>query len=128
MTLHEEVTQAFCAPGCMAITTNVAGFSELVQFGAWRIGCVLYHERISSLHPVKKMERHLETDEAFILAGGNATLFLGEDLYAVQMQPGIVYNVKKGMWHAITVDEAAQVFVIENEGTGPENTQYHYFE
>ena len=42
-----------------------------VKFNTWRIGFIKYAERFSM---VEYLERHLETDEAFILLDGEATL------------------------------------------------------
>ena len=47
-------------------------FKSVMQFEGWKIGILRYGERFSEY---KTSERHLKTDEAFILLEGEATLY-----------------------------------------------------
>lgn len=47
------------------------GFNVMMKFGVRRIDFIKYAERFSK---VEYLERHLETDEAFFLLDGDATL------------------------------------------------------
>ena len=96
-------------------------FKAVTQFEGWKIGILRYSERFSSF---KVEERHLETDEAFILLEGNATLYEEKKPYI--MEKCKVYNVKKGLWHHIVVSEDATVLVVENSNTTKENTERKY--
>ncbi len=50
------------------------GYRPLVDFGSWRVA---YLRFIDELIPDKitRLERHLETDEVFVLLNGEAVLF-----------------------------------------------------
>ena len=84
----------------------------------WKVAYLGYCERFGSL---TGMERHLETDEVFVLLRGEATLYVEEAVFP--MEQGVVYNVKKGEWHHIVVSEDAAVLVAENSDTTPDNTE-----
>ena len=64
------------------------GFSIAVDTENWRVGIVNYSEKIDiSTGPVK-IEKHMFTDEAFILGYGRGNLYIGENLQPVEMEPG----------------------------------------
>ena len=73
------------------------------------------------------LERHLKTDEVFVLLSGKATLYVHDDAVdrteSTEMQPLKVYNVPRNTWHHIVVSEDASVLVVENRGTAKENTE-----
>ena len=71
-----------------------------------------------------RLERHLLTDEAFILLKGQAVLYTDKE--QIQMQTSVVYNVPKGEWHHIVVTEDADVLIVENSETGDENTEIKF--
>ena len=89
-----------------------------VQFEQWQVAYLGYCERFASL---TGMERHMLTDEVFVLLQGKAVLYLEEA--QVEMEQGVVYNVKKGEWHHIVVSPDASVLVVENRNTTLENTE-----
>lgn len=93
-------------------------FKVVKEFEGWKIGMLKYSERFSEL---KQMERHLETDEVFILLDGKATLYTEDE--SCDMESGTVYNIAKGVWHHITVSRDALVLVVENSDTSKENTE-----
>ena len=74
-----------------------------------------------------KLERHLLTDEVFVLLSGSAELVIGLDMKHIPLETGKIYNVKKGAWHNILIEKDAKVLIVENHNTGLENTEYHYF-
>ena len=77
---------------------------------------------------IPRIERHIETDEVFVLLEGEATLIIGKELTKIPMCRHKVYNVPKAVWHHITVNEGARVLIVENQDTCRENTEYIYFE
>lgn len=89
-----------------------------VEDGPWKVAYLGYCERFSKFG---ELERHLHTDEVFVLLRGSAILY-GET-EQTQMQPGVVYHVPKGEWHHIVVSEDAAVLVVENSNTSAENTE-----
>lgn len=99
------------------------GFKVAAEYGEWKVGMLHYNERFSRLG---EMERHLLTDEVFVLVSGRATLYT--DSEAVEMEQGSVYTVPAAVWHHIVVSEDASVIVVENRNTSIENTEKRYFE
>ena len=100
-----------------------AGFKVMIESGEWKVGMLHYSERFSRLG---EMERHLLTDEVFVLVSGKATLYTESE--AVEMEQGPVYTVPVGVWHHIVVSEDTTVIVVENRNTSIENTEKKYFE
>ena len=74
------------------------------------------------------MQRHNETDEVFVLLAGRCILFIGEgidtitSIAAVDLEPGKLYNVKRGVWHSHTLSAEAAVLVVENRDTTIQNS------
>ena len=93
-------------------------FKVLMQFEDWKIGFLRYSERFSQF---RQMERHMKTDEAFVLLSGEAVLYTEDE--HIQMQMNTVYNIPKGEWHYITVSRDATVMVVENSNTCMDNTE-----
>lgn len=96
-------------------------FRPLVVFDAWRIAALNHGPHFECL---RRLERHLQTDESFVLLAGEATLHIGEDAKAVPMSIGAVYNVRKGTWHTIVTRPGARCLVVENADTSRDNTEY----
>ena len=77
---------------------------------------------------ITDMQRHLETDESFILLQGRAVLFAaaGEDrpgeLEHYVLQPGTIYTVPRNIWHTQAMTEDAKILLVENSGTVAENS------
>ena len=70
---------------------------------------------------VEQLERHMLTDEAFILLEGHAKLYDEENVY--EMETGKIYNFRKGEYHHVTIEEDGLVMVVENVDTCPDNTE-----
>lgn len=97
-------------------------FKRLVEYGEWSVAFLRYAERFSRLI---YFERHLLTDEVFVLLNGSATLFIRTDdgIQEICMEKEKVYNVRCGVWHQINVSKDATVLVVENRNTTKENTE-----
>ena len=100
---------------------NVEGYDRTLTFATWRVAILNYADRFDN---IAYLERHLMTDEVFVLLNGTAELLIGETGTKVQLGPCRLYNVKAGTWHNIRVSRDAKVLVIENSDTGKENTEY----
>jgi hypothetical protein len=70
------------------------------------------------------MERHMKTDEVFVLLCSEAALYIGDGREKVTMEIGKVYNVKVATWHNLCMKEGSQVLIVENDDTCRENTEY----
>ncbi len=105
-------------------STNSEGYTPLVRYDAWRVAIVNSCERLLEENLVKA-ERHLKTDEVFILLCGGAKLFIGKERTSYTLEIGKVYNVKLGAWHSISLNPNSSVLVIENDDTSSYNTEYY---
>ncbi len=105
------------------------GYQPLVDFGAWRVAILRYHDELLPEN-LDKMQRHNETDEVFVLLAGHCILFLGQgtdqvtNIQAVDMQPLKLYNVKRAAWHTHTLSKDASVLIVENRDTVLENSPF----
>ena len=99
------------------------GYKTVLNSGDWRIGMIRWAERFDPAN-FTRVERHLLTDEAFILLSGKATLVFGDGDDRFEMQPETIYNVPVGEWHHVLLSKDALVMVVEKRGTGLENTEY----
>ncbi|MFZ3151623.1 MAG: hypothetical protein WA116_08075 [Anaerolineaceae bacterium] len=105
------------------------GYQPLIDFNCWRVAFLRY---LDDLEPAKinLVEKHLETDEVFVLLAGQGVLFLGAgdeeviELIPEIMQPCQLYNVKKNVWHTILLSRDATVLLVENRDTSVENSDY----
>lgn len=90
--------------------------------GTWKIGFLRASRRFTTLG---FWERHLLTDEMFVLLGGTATLYTKDKsgITPVPMRQETVYNIPREVWHHIIVSTDATVLVIENSDTCQENTE-----
>lgn len=104
-------------------TYNGEDFMAVLTTKGWKIGLLKYSERFSSL---SVWERHLKTDEVFVLLSGTAILYIKDTdgvIKQEKMKIGTVYNVPAMEWHHIVVSEDATVMVVEDSDTSKENTE-----
>ena len=102
------------------------GYQPLVARDGWRVALVNACDRLRE-DRIAKLERHLETDEVFVLLHGAATLHIDREMRPCPLEPLKTYTVPKNVWHCITMEDGAAVLVIENDNTGPDNTEYIFF-
>lgn len=99
------------------------GYRRMVDGPKWTVASLNYAARFDEAN-FSILERHLLTDEVFVLLTGKATLVIGEECKRVPMEPIKAYNVKAGEWHHIFVEPDTRVLVIENSDTSKENSEY----
>lgn len=105
------------------------GYKPLVVYGEWRVAILRF---VDSLQPdrIDSMERHIGTDEVFVLLRGQGVLIIGGNGAQVDrilpqvMEPGEIYNVKRDVWHTILLTRDASVLIVENNDTGEHNTEH----
>ena len=103
------------------------GYKRMIDGPKWTVASLNYAARFDEAN-FEKLERHLLTDETFVLLCGEATLVVGEDCERVPMEPTKAYNVKAGEWHHIFVKPGTRVLVVENSDTSKANTEYRSVE
>jgi len=103
------------------------GYKPVVDYMEWRVAMLNYCEELE-LQNLKTMQKHMESDEVFILLKGNCKLFVGgngesiKEIDAIQMEAMKLYNVKRGVWHTHTLDREGSVLIVENRNTGNSNS------
>ncbi len=108
--------------------TLEAGYHPLVLRSGWQVAQL--NDR-ADLHAdsLSEIERHTETDEVFVLVRGHATLIEATVLEGVhfectQMEQGVVYNVPRGVWHAIRTEPGMLVIIVERDGTHLQDVEH----
>ncbi|MGE5072160.1 MAG: hypothetical protein ACM3MF_01925 [Anaerolineae bacterium] len=105
------------------------GYRALVDSGGWRVAVLRFQDGLLPEQQAS-MERHLETDEVFVLTKGRGVLILGgngqlADGFAMQvMEIGKVYNIRRSTWHTVALSRDASVLIVENQDTGTHNSEY----
>lgn len=105
------------------------GYKALVDYGGWRVA-ILRFERGMLPENQTSMERHLDTDEIFVLVKGKGLIVLGgngpdaDNLVLQTMEPGKIYNIKRNAWHTLSLSPDASVLIVENRDTGRHNSEY----
>lgn len=105
------------------------GYSPVVDFAEWRVAVLNYSNDLLPGN-ITAMQRHDETDEVFVLLRGRCILFIGEgdkkvtDIFAENMQPFKIYNIKKSVWHTHTLSRDAKVLIVENRNTTLDNSPF----
>lgn len=105
------------------------GYSPVVDYAEWRVAVLNYSKDLLPGN-ITAMQRHNETDEVFVLLRGCCILFIGEgdkkvmDIFAENMQPFKIYNVKKSVWHTHTLSRDAKVLIVENRNTTFDNSPF----
>lgn len=105
------------------------GYSPVIDYGAWRVA-ILNHSPDLRPENLNTMQRHNETDEVFVLLCGRCLLFVADgdetasEIYAENMKPYRVYNVKKAVWHTHALSKDAMVLIVENRDTTFDNSPF----
>ncbi len=108
---------------------NEEGFRPLIAFEGWRVAILNY---IDEIHPRnnRRMERHLQTDEVFLLLRGRAVLLLGgngaglDGVFPQPLESSKLYNVRRNVWHTVLMSRDASLLIVENRDTGELNSEY----
>lgn len=107
------------------------GYNPYLIDKDWQVAQLNFEDG-QGFYDLKKVDKHLDTDEAFILKKGLAVLIAAEiikdeiEFEVIRMQEGVLYNIPKGMWHNIALSPEAEVFIIENSNTHLSDFEYHY--
>ena len=103
------------------------GFHVLHTYGSWSVAVF---NRTSSAESVVKMQRHLATDECFLLSTGGGTLITADEqqdgnlvFSLMKLEKGKLYTVPKGTWHAHSLQPCTTLFIVEDSFTSLLNTE-----
>ncbi len=108
---------------------NEPDYMPLIDYQNWRVALINYTDDLIP-NRIDRMQKHIETDEVFVLMTGRCILFLGEGedtvtlVHAVDMEPYKAYNIKRGVWHSHTFSKDARVLIVENRDTVEANSPF----
>lgn len=102
---------------------NGEEYLRLVNNAKWTLASLNWAPRFDEAN-ITELERHILSDETFVLLQGSATLLMGEKAEPVKMESLKYYNVRAGIWHHIIVSKDARVLVAESANTSKDNTEY----
>ena len=110
--------------------TLAAGYHPLVLSSGWQVAQLNDREDLHA-DSLAEIERHTETDEIFVLVRGHATLIeatLSEGVHfeCTHMEKGVVYNVPRGVWHAIKTEPGMLVIIVERDGTHLQDVEHRH--
>ncbi len=101
------------------------GYEPTMNFGEWRVAFMNYADALSA---ITKYERHMLTDEVFVLLEGKAALVVGEEKNVYKMEKFKIYNVKKATWHGTAMSPDAKILIVENHNTSADNSEKVFFD
>jgi hypothetical protein len=102
-----------------------AGFQGFVSHRGWLVALMNWEPRFDPAN-IGQVERHNKTDEVFVLTHGHAILFVDNDgaIQAIEMEPGLIYNVTAGTWHSVIGHHDTSWLIVESNDTNSGNSDY----
>jgi mannose-6-phosphate isomerase-like protein (cupin superfamily) len=102
-----------------------SGYKPLVFAPGWQVALMNW-EPLYDLENVGEIERHNHTDEVFVLLTGRAVMFVvtPAGVQVEDMQPGVIYNVRKGVWHNLVSTRDASWLIVEDRDTHVHDCDY----
>jgi len=104
-----------------------SGYMPIIDFESWRVAVLKYCDDLNP-EGLVNMQKHMLTDEVFVLINGTCNLYSAGTGYVpgviekVPMEKHKGYNVKQGVWHTHTLSEDAEVLIVENQNTCDDNS------
>lgn len=111
--IEDEVSHFMRLPGIDVYSFAGEDFGRMFAGDGWQAAILNNGPKFGHRRPP---ERHMRSDELFVLLQGEATLFIGEEGREVKMEKGRLYNVRRGTWHQIVAEKESRVLVVENTG------------
>mgnify|MGYP000849897917 CR=1 FL=1 len=105
----------------LTVDTTQRGFRDVFFSHGWRVAFSNTDGLGNTKDTVHKMERHMETEEAFVLLQGTVHLVTAgteefpQELTSLQLEPNSVYIIRKGEWHVAVFEEESSALIVENE-------------
>lgn len=107
------------------------GYKPVIDFESWRVAILNYIDELERPN-ISNMQKHMESDEVFVLLKGECTLFIGGngdevgEIEPLPLEPFKMFNVKKGTWHTHTLEKDTMVLIVENQNTCDDNSPTQY--
>ncbi len=101
------------------------GYKPVIDFESWRVAVLNYCDELLP-EEITNIQKHDESDEAFILLSGKCILFIYDEhsdkILGYDMVPKKIYNIKKSTYHTHTLTKDAMVLIVENQNTSDDNS------
>ncbi|MCE1252192.1 MAG: hypothetical protein LWX83_01450 [Anaerolineae bacterium] len=112
-------------PGLLSFEWKGEGYQPLVFSQDWQVA-LLNWEAVIDAENIGEIERHNQTDEVFVLQSGRAVLFTicDDEMQAVDMQAGVLYNVTAASWHNLIATRDASWVIVEKRDTHLYDCEY----
>lgn len=96
------------------------GYKMIFSNQRWGVGYKNFSEDQSLV-----WQRHLESDEGFMLLSGECCLLTKDDdqIEKSWLEKGKFYLVKKNEWHFNLMFKDAEIFIVENNDVAESNTE-----
>lgn len=111
-------------PQIESLIGSEPGYQPLLISDGWQVA-ILNWETSMEPEKISEIERHINTDEVFMLGQGRAALYTVIDtvVQLVDLEPGILYNVPRGRWHNLIATRDASLWIVENRDTHLHDTE-----
>ena len=110
-------------------TTKEEGYSPFLISDGWQVAQLNFIKE-QHIDSIDKIEVHHQTDEAFILLRGEAVLIsvnIIKDRFTFItkiMKPHVTYNIPKGIWHNIAMENECELLIVEKSNTHINDVTY----
>jgi len=105
------------------------GYEPLLIREGWQVAQLNFAPELAA-REIRRLERHVETDEVFLLVRGGSQLISARETPGAlefevhPMAVGLTYNVPAGAWHAIAMQPGDQVAIVERAQTHLRDVEY----
>lgn len=100
---------------------------ETAYNGDGRILGIKNYSDSNDLSGSLRLERHLQTDEQFLLFQGHCIIITegsGRNWVLTPMERAKVYNIPRGLWHTTVMSRDCRMVLVENSDTSTANSEY----
>lgn len=112
--MTQQLIETYSHPG--------EGYNPFFIKDNWQVAQLNYMPALDVLN-IEKLEKHVHTDEVFILFKGTAVLVAAEEqetyfaYQCINMKQGVTYNIPANRWHAIAMEKDAEIIIVEKSNT-----------
>lgn len=102
--------------------TKNHGYHPFLIRNGWQVAQLNYTPE-QDIQNITRLDRHNQTDEAFILLRGDAVLVAAEvhehgmEYHMEHLKPMVTYNIPRTVWHNIVMRENCEIIIVEKSNT-----------
>jgi len=104
-------------------------YRPVLTVGEWKVAMLRHFDIVDSA-ALRRVERHWNTDEVFVLTTGQADLIVLEGAekpttpWVFPMETNVAYNIRRSVWHHVVTSRDAHIVLFERAETSHETTDY----